>query len=63
MIKDDDRTMTLCLDSLWSVGVGLEWLWKEKRKVSASISYVGMDDAPVTTPSLPGLGALSGEYT
>ena len=63
MIKDDERTLTLRLDSMWSVGVGLEWLWKPERKVSATLSYIRMGDGPNTTPGLPGLGALSGEYT
>jgi hypothetical protein len=42
---------------------GVEWLWQAGRKLSASISYIGVDDAPITTPRLPGLGALSGKYT
>jgi len=63
MIKNDERTMMLRLDSLWSIGVGLEWLWKKERKLSASVSYIGVGDAPTTTPRLPGLGTLSGKYT
>ncbi len=63
MIKDRERTMTLRLDSLWSIGVGLEWLWKKERNLSASVSYIGVGDAPTTTPGLPGLGTLSGKYT
>ena len=55
--------MTLRLDSLWSVGFAAELLWTESRSVKMSVSYLGMDDAPVTTPSLPGLGSLEGKFT
>jgi long-chain fatty acid transport protein len=63
MIDDDERTMTLRLDSLWSLGFAAEWLWTDSRSVKMSLSYLAMDDAPVTTPSLPVLGSLEGEFT
>ncbi len=63
MIEDDNRTMTLRLDSLWSLGVAAQWHWKDDRFVKASFSYIGMGDAPVDTPSIPGIGAAIGEYT
>ena len=63
MIDDDERTMTLRLDSLWSLGFGAEWLWTDSRSVKMSLSYLAVDDAPVTTPSLPVLGSLEGEVT
>jgi long-chain fatty acid transport protein len=63
MIDDDARTMTLRLDSLWSLGIAAEWLWTDSRSVTMSMSYLGVGDAPVTTPSLPGLGSLEGRFT
>lgn len=63
MIDDEQRTMTLRLDSLWSAGVAAEWLWTESRTVKLSLSYMGLDDGPVTTPDIPGYGSLKGNYT
>ena len=62
MIDDDDRTMTLRLDALWSAGVAAEWQWTESRTVKASVSYMGLDDAPVTTPEIPQVGSLEGKF-
>jgi hypothetical protein len=28
-----------------------------------SLSYMGMGDAPVSTPSIPGFGSLEGKFT
>jgi len=63
MIDDDERTMTLRLDALWSLGLAAEWRWTDSRSVKVSVSYVGMDDAPVSTPSIPGFGSLEGKFT
>jgi long-chain fatty acid transport protein len=63
MIDDDERTMTLRLDALWSLGVAVQWRWTTTRNVNMSVSYMGMDDAPVTSPSIPGIGSLEGKFT
>ncbi len=63
MIDDDERTMTLRLDALWSLGLASEWRWTQSRRVKMSVSYMGMDDAPVSTPSIPGFGSLEGKFT
>jgi len=63
MIDDDERTMTLRLDALWSLGLAAEWRWTDSRRVKMSLSYMGMDDAPVSTPSIPGFGSLEGKFT
>jgi len=63
MIDDDERSMTLRLDALWSLGLAAEWRWTDARSVKVSVSYVGMDDAPVSTPSIPGFGSLQGRFT
>jgi len=62
MIDDDERTMTLRLDALWSAGVAAEWQWTESRTVKLSMSYMGLDYAPVTTPEIPGVGSLEGKF-
>jgi len=63
MVDDDERTMILRMDSIWTLGVAAEYQWRENRKIRASLTYVGMGDAPVETAEIPGLGSLQGEYT
>jgi len=63
MIDDDQRGMTLRLDALWSFGVAAEWRWTDSRRVQVGVSYFGVDDAPVATPRIPGLGSLEGKFT
>jgi long-chain fatty acid transport protein len=63
MVDDDERTMTLRLDALWSLGLAAEWRWTDARSVKVSVSYIGVDDAPVSTPSIPGFGSLDGRFT
>ena len=63
MITDENRTLTLRLDSATSYGVGIEWTTKKGRVINAQLSYLDFGDAPVTTPDLPIVGVISGEYT
>jgi long-chain fatty acid transport protein len=62
MVDDDERTMTFRADNLWSAGVAAEWQWTESRAVKLSLSYMGLDDAPVTAPNVPGFGTVKGRY-
>jgi long-chain fatty acid transport protein len=62
MIDDDERTMTFRLDSVWSVAAAAEWQWTDASTVKMSLSYVGVGDAPVTTPEIPLFGALEGRF-
>jgi hypothetical protein len=62
MIDDAQRGMTLRLDAVWSLGLTAEWQWTEKRRVMMGLSYFGLGDAPVSTPSIPGLGSLEGRF-
>ena len=62
MIDDEDRTMTLRLDALWSAGIGAEWRWTDNRRVKFALSYMGLDDAPVQTADIPGVGSLEGKF-
>ena len=63
MVDDDQRTLTLRLDSMWAVGVGVEWQWTPKRTVSATLNYIQLGDAPVTSPSIPVIGSVTGRYS
>jgi len=63
MIEDDKRTLTLRLDALWSAGIGFEWQWKDNRVISGSLNYLKIGDAPLTSPSIPIVGSITGRYT
>ena len=63
MIDDDQRTITLRLDSMWVAGVGVEWQWTPTRVVSATLNYIQMGDAPVTSPPIPGIGSVIVRYS
>lgn len=62
MVDDDERTMTLRLDSLWSAGVGIDWQWTDRRVVNVNLNYMKIDDAPVESPPLGPLGTVTGRY-
>ena len=63
LVDDDERTMLLRLDAVWSAGVAAEWRWTDTRRVTASLSYLSFGDAPVTTEPIPGVGSIKGEFT
>ena len=63
MIEDENRTITLRLDSLWSAGIGFEWLWRDNRVITGSLNYLQIDDAPVTSPDIPLVGSVTGRFT
>ena len=63
MLRDEHRTMTLRLDDMWSIGFGFEWQWKKDRAISATLNYLQLGDAPVTSPEIPGIGAVTGRYS
>jgi long-chain fatty acid transport protein len=63
MVNDDNRTLTLRLDRIWSLGAGFDWQWRADRKLSVTLNYLKIDDAPVTTPPLPGIGPVTGRFT
>ena len=63
MIDDENRTMALHLDSMWSLGVGFQWQWKNNRTVTASFNYLNAGDAPVSTPQIPSIGSVAGAFT
>ena len=63
MIEDDQRTLTLRLDRIWSIGAGVEWQWRDDRRVSATLNYLKIGDAPVTSPEIGGIGSVTGRFT
>ncbi len=63
MVDDDVRTMTLRMDSLWSVGAGFEWRWKPGRTVSGVLNYAEIGEAPVTRDGIDGSAPVTGRYT
>jgi long-chain fatty acid transport protein len=63
MVDDDERTLTLRLDSMWAAGFGVEWQWTETRALSATLNYIQLGDAPLMSPTIPGIGSFAGEYT
>jgi long-chain fatty acid transport protein len=63
MVEDDKRSLLLRLDRIWSLGAGFEWQWKENRRVSATLNYLKIDDAPVTTPPVGDAGTITGKFT
>ena len=63
MVEDENRTLTLRLDQMWSVGVGVEWQWKKNRALSATLNYLELGDAPLTSPVISGIGSVSGRFS
>ena len=63
MIEDENRTLTLRLDSLWSVGFGIEWQLNERRAITVMLNYLQVDEAPVTSPAIPGIGSVTGRFS
>jgi len=63
MVTDENRTMILRLDAVWSLGVGIEWQWTDSRLLNVNLNYMQFGDAPTTSPDIPGFGAVSGRYT
>ena len=51
------------LDSMWVAGVGVEWQWMPTRAVSATLNYIQMGNAPVTSPAIPGIGSGTGRFS
>lgn len=63
MVGDENRTLAFRADSMWSLGAGFEWQWKDNRTVTASLNYLEIGDAPVSTSEIPGIGQVTGAFT
>lgn len=58
-----NRTMAFRLDDMWSLGFGVKWKWRDNRTLNVSLNYLTIGDAPVESPSIPGVGPVTGRYT
>ena len=64
MVDDDNRQLSLRLDEAWGLGAGIEWRWSDNWRLDASISYVEIDDSPVTTDNIDAIGGpITGRFT
>ncbi|WP_170287456.1 OmpP1/FadL family transporter [Halioglobus maricola] len=63
MTEDDDRIFMLRMDEIWGLAVAGEWQWTEDRTVEINFSYLTIGDAPIESPALPLVGAVTGEYS
>lgn len=61
MVSDEQRTLTLRLDDMWAIGVGLEWQWTSTRAINATVNYLQLGDAPISAPGPA--GSVTGVYT
>jgi long-chain fatty acid transport protein len=63
MVDDDERNMSVRVDSTWGLGVGIQWRWRDQRTVTANLGYLDGGDAPVTASSPGFIGEVSGRFT
>ena len=63
VVDDQNRTLTLRMDELWTLGAGFSWAWRPDRTIEFTLNYLEIGDAPVSTPSLPGIGSIEGRFT
>ena len=62
-VDDDSRNILLRVDSLWGFGASVEYTFNSGMKLSGNVSWLDTGDAPVTTPLLPIVGTIEGEFT
>ena len=62
-IDDEDRSVLLRMDSLWGLGMTVDYTRRNGSIVTAGVSYLFTGDSEVETPQLPVIGVLTGEYT
>jgi hypothetical protein len=62
-VDEGGRNVLLRLDSLWGLGTSLEYRHDNGTLLGANITWLDTGDAPVTTPVLPIVGAIEGEFT
>jgi hypothetical protein len=53
----------LRLDSLWGLGASLAYRRDNGMLLGIDVTWLDTGDAPVTTPVLPIVGAIEGEFT
>ncbi len=62
-VDEDNRNILLRVDSLWGLGASLEYTWPSGMTLGGNVSWLDTGDAPVTTPALPIVGTIEGEFT
>jgi long-chain fatty acid transport protein len=62
-IEDDNRSILLRPDSLWGIGASVDYTRDSGMTIGANLSWLDTGSAPVTTPVLPVIGSISGEFT
>ncbi len=62
-VDDDNRNVLLRMDSLWGIGASLEYERDDGMVFGGNVTWLDTGDAPVTTPALPIIGAIEGEFT
>jgi long-chain fatty acid transport protein len=62
-IDDENRSVLLRIDSLWGLGLSADYNRKNGAVISGAISYLFTGDGDVTSPALPIIGVIDGEYT
>lgn len=61
-IDDEDRSVLLRMDSLWGLGMTVDYTRRNGSIVTAGVSYLFTGDSEVETPQIPVIGVLTGEY-
>ncbi len=62
-VDEDNRNVLLRVDSLWGLGASVEYTRDSGMAIGANLSWLDTGDAPVSTPVLPIIGAIEGEFT
>ena len=62
-IDDENRSVLLRVDSLWGLGLSADYNRRNGSVISGAISYLFTGDGEVSTPALPIIGVIDGEYT
>ena len=62
-IKDENRTLTFRLDSIWAVGAGIEYAWSEDRRIGVNLNYYDLGKGKTGAFDDQTDATLSGEFT
>jgi len=58
-----NRSVALRLDSMWVLGAGVEWQWKNNRSLAVNVGYYDMGDGEIVSRNIPAAGTMQGKYT
>jgi long-chain fatty acid transport protein len=60
-VSDDDRPLTMRIDSMWAVGAGLNYKLTEQRSVDVNANFIYTGESPVDTGEDSASGRVVGE--